>query len=193
MSRLLILFLVSFLSIDCIVEDDLNLILKVDRMAVKTVGKKGAAIILTYPDGLIQFKKTKRETCFTTKISKGHNVECGLWNGEETSFQIFFFCDIGESIPSGNYSILLNEVENFKCGDYNVTLNAKDKQNSLNFEKVDREIIDLYSEPQTIEIQNALDSYELKFNIVSYNQEKIIFNFRMFLDCKVEDKILKCP
>lgn len=87
----------------------------------------------------------------------------------------------------------MNEVENFKCGDYNVTLNAKDKQNSLNFEKVDREIIDLYSEPQTIEIQNALDSYELKFNIVSYNQEKIIFNFRMFLDCKVEDKILKCP
>jgi hypothetical protein len=87
----------------------------------------------------------------------------------------------------------LNEVENFKCGDYNVTLNAKDKQNSLNFEKVDREIIDLYSEPQTIEIQNALDSYELKFNIVSYNQEKIILNFRMFLDCKVEDKILKCP
>jgi hypothetical protein len=56
MSRLLILFLVSFLSIDCIVEDDLNLILKVDRMAVKTVGKKGAAIILTYPDGLIQFQ-----------------------------------------------------------------------------------------------------------------------------------------
>lgn len=74
MSRLLILFLVSFLSIDCIVEDDLNLILKIDRMAVKTVGKKGSAIILTYPDGLIQFQKTKRETCFTTKISKGHNV-----------------------------------------------------------------------------------------------------------------------
>ena len=193
MSRLLILFLVSFLSIDCIVEDDLNLILKVDRMAVKTVGKKGAAIILTYPDGSTQFKKTKRETCFTTKISKDYKVECGLWNGEETSSQIFFFCDIGESIPSGNYSILLNEVENFKCGDYNVTLNAKDKQNSLNFEKVDREIIDLYSEPQTIEIQNALDSYELKFNIVSYNQEKIILNFRMFLDCKVENKILKCP
>jgi len=40
MSRLLILFLVSFLSIDCIVEDDLNLILKVDKMAATTVGKK---------------------------------------------------------------------------------------------------------------------------------------------------------
>ena len=107
--------------------------------------------------------------------------------------QLIVFCDIEESIPSGKYSILLNKVENFNCGNYNVTLKVEDKQNILNFEKVDREIIDLYSEPQTIEIQNALDSYELKFNIVAYNQEKVIVNYRMFLDCKVEDKILKCP
>ena len=59
MSRLLILFLVSFLSIDCIVEDDLNLILKVEKLAATTVGKKGAAIILTYPEGLIQKNKER--------------------------------------------------------------------------------------------------------------------------------------
>ena len=81
MSRLLILFLVSFLSIDCIVEDDLNLILKIEEMAVKTVGKKGTAMIRTYQEGSTIFKKIKRETCFTTKISGDHNVKCGLWNG----------------------------------------------------------------------------------------------------------------
>jgi len=193
MSRLLILFLVSFLSIDCIVEDDLNLNLKIEEMAVKTVGKKGTAMIRTYQEGSAIFKKTKRETCFTTKISGDHNVQCGLWNGFGAPYDTIVFCDIEESIPSGKYSILLNKVENFNCGNYNVTLKVEDKQNILNFEKVDREIIDLYSEPQTIEIQNALDSYELKFNIVAYNQEKVIVNYRMFLDCKVEDKILKCP
>ena len=53
--------------------------------------------------------------------------------------------------------------------------------------------MDLYSKEQKINIVEEKDSYEFKFNIVSYNGEKIILNYLIPIDCNRENNILKCP
>jgi hypothetical protein len=125
-------------------------------------------------------KILEKKNASNQKFSDGTNnfvVNCGLWNAEESSNEILVFCNIEEIIPSGNYTLLLDEVQSFYYRDYNVTLNAEGGQETLKFQKVDKDIIDLYSDIQTITIQNEVDSYELKFNIVSYNQEKLFFSY----------------
>jgi len=52
-------------------------------------------------------------------------------------------------------------------------------------------IIDLYSGKQNITVENGKDSYELKFKISSYNQEKIMLYYA-FLDCSQKDEELIC-
>ena len=46
--------------------------------------------------------------------------------------------------------LLLSEVQTFSYRNYNVTLNIEGGQDTIKFEKVDKEIIDLYSDVQTI-------------------------------------------
>ena len=195
MSKLIILLLAAFLGINCIEENQLDLQLYIKEIETKTVGKKGTAVVsFEQTDTSIEFKNSKKEIAFNSKISSGTNVYtvgCGLWNTEDSSYEILIFCNIEENIISGNYSILFNEVTPFVYGNYNVTLNVEGV--SPKFEKVDRDIVDLYSDPQIISIEDGIDSYELQFNIVSYNQEKIFLNSIMILDCRTENNILKCP
>ena len=197
MSKFLILLLVSFLNINCLEEDKIDLVLSYSQMEVKTVGKKGTALVIFKQiEPIKKFINIKKETCFNSSISNGndkYDVKCGLWNQFDSSSEIYVFCNIEEKIPSGNYSILLNKVEPFDYGNYHVTLKVENNQNLIEFEKVDRNIIDLYSGEQTLTIENTIDSYELKFNIVSYNQEILIFNDYMTLDCHAENDILRCP
>ena len=113
-------------------------------------------------------KILEKKNASNQKFSDGTNnfvVNWGLWNAEESSNEILVFCNIEEIIPSGNYTLLLDEVQSFYYRDYNVTLNTEGGQETLKFQKVDKDIIDLYSDIQTITIQNEVDSYELKFNI----------------------------
>ena len=196
MSKLLILLLVSFLSIDCILKDQIDLQLYLRRIETNTIGKKGTVIVSFYQrDQTIDFKNSKKEVCFDSKISDGTNnfqVNCGLWNAQDSSYEIYTFCNIDENIRSGNYVLLLSEVQTFTYRNYNVTLNIEGGQDTIKFEKVDKEIIDLYSDVQTINIENTAYSSELKFNVVSYNQEKLFFNYAMILECKIENNILSC-
>ena len=195
MSKLLIILLISFIYIDCIKEKLVNLKLNLEKIETKTVGKKGTLIALfTQYDKMI-FANSQKEECFDSIITDGsnnYNVRCGLWNSKKTSEEIYIFCNIEEKIPVGIYEILF-ETKPFTYREYNVTLNVNKEEISHKFEKVDKNIIDLYSDTQTIIIENSVDSYELKFNIVSYNQEKLFFNYAMELECKSEKNILKCP
>ena len=53
---------------------------------------------------------------------------------------------------------------------------------------------DLYSDKQTLNLDEGKESYDLKFKIVSYNQEKIIINWAIVLeDCKQQNDELICP
>ena len=197
MSKLLTLLLVSFLGIDCILKDQIDLQLFLKEIETSTIGKKGTVIVsFSQEEQIIEFKNSKKEICFNSTISDGTNsfaVNCGLWNAKDSSYEIYAFCNVDANIPSGNYVLLLSEVQPFFYKNYNVSLNVGEGQDTLKFEKVDKEIIDLYSEVQTITIDNTFVSYELKFNVVSYNQEKLFFNYVMILECKIENNILSCP
>ena len=62
------------------------------------------------------------------------------------------------------------------------------------FEKLDKELIDLYSNKQTIYIVEGEDSYKLNFNLVSYNQEAVILQTLglVFMDCEQGNSELIC-
>ena len=62
------------------------------------------------------------------------------------------------------------------------------------FTKLDENIVDIYATSQTITVSDSIDSYELKFSVVSYNKEKIFFGQYLIIDtCKEENNILICP
>jgi hypothetical protein len=69
MSKLLIIFFVSFLSIDCLLKDQINLQLSQGYIQTETVGKKGTVIVSFEQRGeIIEFKNTRKEECFKSKI-----------------------------------------------------------------------------------------------------------------------------
>ena len=53
-------------------------------------------------------------------------------------------------------------------------------------------IIDLYSDKQTITVEKNKDIYDLKFKISSYNQEPIMLNYLISPDCRQENNELLC-
>ena len=107
--------------------------------------------------------------------------------------EIYIICAIEEDVPVGNYIVLLNETTSFDYGDYRVNLVLGQGQEFIKFEKVDKYFIDLYSDKETIIIIDNVDSYDLKFNIVSYHQEQIYFDYDFCLeDCTNKNNILIC-
>ena len=198
MQKLLIIFLVSFISINCLLEELINLDLNVIEVINQEVGKKGTIFLAAELEkGETTIKRIKRETCFKSKVSNSgsiYEVDCGLHNTMEKAKSTFLFCNIGENIPFGKNTILISELAPFVYGNYNITLKNRKGKGDPTFKKVDKDICDLYSDEQTITIEKSVDNYELKFNIVSYNKEILIFNENMVLDnCKAQNDILVCP
>ncbi len=104
---------------------------------------------------------------------------------------IKIFCNIESNIPPGEYYIWFNKTGSFNYHDQ-YQVNFKDC-NQAKFTKVDKNIIDLYGGPKLLLIDNTIDSYDLEFNIVSYNQEVLFLNYDISLEnCRMEKKILKC-
>ena len=67
--------------------------------------------------------------------------------------QVYVFCNIGDDIPAGNYSLNFENISTFSYQYIDITFKQYASDN-LNFEKLDKDIIDLYSEQQTIFCQN---------------------------------------
>ena len=108
--------------------------------------------------------------------------------------QVSIFCNLNESIPAGNYTLLLAQVKSFDYNDYRVNIHLNEGNRYLNFEKSDKDIIDLYSGEQNITLEDGKENYEIKFNIVSYHQENLYYNFYFIIDnCKPQNDILICP
>ena len=153
------------------------------------VGKKGTIILTT--DWISEdFSFTKKNTCFSTTISNSDQslpVQCGLWREKESD--LFIFCNIDETIPKGDWTLKLNGIE-FDYSDYSFNLIA---ETDYIFTKSDVNIIDLYSDKQIINLSDGKKSYDLKFKIISYNQENLILNWKTVLDnCKQENDELIC-
>ena len=99
------------------------------------------------------------------------------------------FCEFNESFPEGKYFFNFNDTFNYS--DYRVNLLSN---NTFNITKVDSNMIDIYSHPQTINVTDNKDTYDLKFNLLSYNQESIFIRliYDESLDCKKNNQQLIC-
>ena len=162
------------------------------------IGKKGAIAFKTYiPDSSIfddNDKDLENKTKFEALISdfnKNYTINCRLWKSSIYK-DPFLFCNFDESIPAGNYSININNtIFNYK--EYTISLKT---ENDFNILKLDLDIIDLYYDKQTINVEKDIDFYELKFRINSYNKEKIILmkelGFFVIDNCTKETNELKC-
>ena len=131
-----------------------------------------------------------RETNFTVNITKGNenfSVEWGFWR-ETINDNLYIYCNINEDINEGNYTINFNGLPYVIYQDYNITFK---QERDLEFEKLDMDIVDLYSVKQKIEIEKNVDTYKLNFKIVSYNQQKIFLGI-IPLDCQEEKSDLIC-
>ena len=155
----------------------------------KEVGKKGTlAFEEGYPYNDVDIIDTERKTYFEITIAEKYKASCGIWREENRNFLVF--CNFDESIPEGEYSLNLDGIS-FKYKEYMITLKASQL---FTFKKLNQNIIDLYSSKQTLILKEDKEIYELKFGIVSYNNEMLIMNYHYVLEnCKQVNNELICP
>ena len=174
----------------CLIKNE-EVIVTLNGLSVEYTGKKGTLAISTSSE--YTFKEDiSRKIYFESKIANEkstYNSKCGFWKASEDKFYVF--CNIDTDIPAGKYTIDFTGISQF---DYQGK-SIKFSDSKFNFEKLDKDLIDLYSDKQEINIVEGQDSYELKFNVVSYNQEVLFFSTRAktVLECKQENKELICP
>ena len=191
LKSLIFIFLSQFFT-TCLPENQ-DVTVYLNKLSTKYIGRKGSILIRASPYDKFN-KDLTRNVCFKSKISYYRkDVECGLWKHSEDDFYVF--CNIGNDIPAGNYSLDFSGVQKFNYQDYNIILYSEQYSNSkFEFEKLDKDLIDLYSDRQIINITEGKDYYVLKFNVVSYNQEVLLFKTLgfVYMDCNLEENILIC-
>ena len=113
-------------------------------------------------------------------------VICTLWEGNGN---IRIFCRLNENLKSENQRIILKEV-NFNYKGYNVIILP---ETYVTVYQRNYNIPFLYSERQNIELNDEKEFYELKFQILSYNNEIIyLTNYFILDDCKIVNSELIC-
>ena len=137
---------------------------------------------------------TTKKTYFKSKITNGKDtypVDCGFWKASKESHFYVFYNIYDTSIPAGNYSFDFSGIEKFEYQNYCINI-AGDK--GFNFVRLDQDYIDLYGPEQTINIEEGKNNYDmnLKFKLVSYNQECIFFQNNLILDCQPNQDELIC-
>ena len=103
------------------------------------------------------------------------------------------FCELGEENKAGSYSIEIKNVI-LRYNNVQIILNTG---HILVFGKTDVIKPKLYYDYQKITVEENKESIEIKFKIISYNNEKIFFIDEYFAfepldNCKEEDKELTC-
>ena len=132
---------------------------------------------------------TSKEIKFQAKVSDGQqttNVNCGIWKA--TIDNNYIFCDIDETLPKGSYTLDLSNIPQFDYQNYKVTIQP---YGQFTFEKLDMDMLDLYSEQQTTNIASDIDSYDIKFKIISYHQEVLKTKF-FIINCDQNNNELVC-
>ena len=159
------------------------------------IPKKGSHLFINwfYVKGFSGKKDISRKTYFTNKFidinNKTYNVNCGPWIPDEHTCKIF--CEFDESIPKGNYSITF----------YNITFNYSDNEltilnpDIILLQKEDYITIDIYSDKQVINLTDKQETYDLKYFIKLYNNEKLYFtSYQNFIpaNCTQKNSELIC-
>ena len=154
------------------------------------VGKKGTLVLYVVIPIIFPIKFEKKKL-FEGDISNEYKADCGVWYDDKV---VYIFCEVDESIPAGEHELNLDGIS-FEYKEYIFTLS---KTNDLFFKKIDLDIIDLYSNENIFYIKKEEKEdqkiYNLRFNISSYNNEKIYLSDYYIIDsCKQEEKELVCP
>ena len=184
----ILIFLCLFIA-NCLKENE-DIIISIWNLSTECIGKKGTIALRANPYDKFN-KDTTRKIFFQSKIYNGissFDIDCGFWKAIDREFYIF--CNVDSNIPAGNYTLDFTGIEKFNYQNYNVTLKADDE---FKFEKLDKNYIDLYSEEQIINLEEIKDSYDLKFKVISYNQEIIGLSYFFLLNCYLNKDELICP
>ena len=190
MSKLFIIFLTCLLAVNCLEENNQNEIEIDVYLFNEQIGKIGTLAFDCYAGETSFDKDISRKYLFDATIFSVNNnefkIKCGFWVAEK---ELYVFCNLDEKIPTGKYSINLDKISGINFQNYIISLKQSEP---FEFEKLDVNIPDLYSDKQTVEVIEGKDIYELKFKIVSYNNEKIILADALILDCKVDNSDIIC-
>ena len=140
----------------------------------------------------------EERTAFITVLtekdsSKVYNITCRLW--KPTHGNLRLFCKLKEQLSYYCKNIKINNYT-FNYGNYNISIN-------FHLEWIEINQYDhfpfLYSDEQILNIDDENDSYNLKFNIVSYDNDNDIsviggkfLNTKILNNCKVKEKELLC-
>ena len=140
------------------------------------IGREGALVLTTdfwdddknIFDNLDIESKTNFKTFIFDSI-KSYEVDCRLV--KLTKESILVFCELNEKIPEGNYSIAFNNTIIYN--NVSIIINSRE---SFYFSKLDIDKPSLYSDFQNITVEENKESIEMKFKILSYNNEKILIS-----------------
>ena len=192
MVKHLMIFLIFVLMFKFIILNEIfsssSVKMNVSIQANKQIGKKGAAVFIVENELYFDID-TKRETIFKTNISDENNNNMEVWCGPWVSSQFFIFCELNETIPKGKYFFQFNNTFNYLG--YEIYLTS---ESVYNITKLDSDIIDIYSEPQTINVNDKQDKYELRYKIKSYNYERLYLSiiYDIPLNCQRKNNELIC-
>ena len=129
----------------------------------------------------------------TDENGKKYNITCRFWNPKNEFMRLF--CQLHENLNKGYNRINLGTV-NISYKDYDIVIISDEYKNAFQ-QSLDLEFPFLYSEKQTIELNDEIANYELKFKILTtYNKEFIFLKtgdiYFVLDNCKIQGKELAC-
>ena len=183
MEKILIILFILFSNINNIESKEIEMYLEKNENydLQKLVGKNGfISFIAHYNFDEIKINKTndKWKPYFELKIYDERNInyyiKCGPWNGGNF---LFIFCKFNETFPEGEYTFDFEKNKNkFNYAGYEINLYRYGGiANTIHRKKINDEILDLYCPPQTINVTDDEDIYEIIFYIIYYNEEQLYF------------------
>jgi len=201
MKKILIVFF-NFIFLNCLNnklnEESLNITITVQRcIGMIVIGKIGTVKMSTLYSGPEIFddidieEKTKFETIVEDIYNHNntYKIYCRLRNSKWKTL----LCSAEETIPFGEYYVRFNNTK-FNYNGYEVIVNGN---GNYYFEKLDKYLIDLYVDEQTINVEEDKNVYEIKFKIHSYNQERLFLMKELGIfyleNCYENKNELICP
>ena len=189
----------SNFNINLSVDKNIKLSIQSSNNTLK-VGEKGIIYFVTnYNDTETNIfdildieEKTKFNTTIHDENQNEYNVNCKLW--KPINHYIRIICNLEDKLKNIENNITLNSVQIIYKEEYNIEIN---QEAFIKIKQLNYSIPFLYSNQQSIEIKDNIESYELKFKYESYNNEVLIiygesYNYAALDNCKINDTELKC-
>ena len=164
-----------------LIEENVNATITLTSLVSDTIGKKGTLILAAELSDSVFPLNYEKNILFEIFITAKYKVKFGVWNNNPNNY---VFCYVNESIPVGEYELNFDGVI-FEYKNYLFLFNNK----KFSFIKIDSNLIDLYSNKKVFNIEKNekedKTTYDLKFNISSYNNERIyLSDFTVLDNCK---------